>query len=252
MNRFDTVFLSVDEPLADELFGRLCRVLGPAKRLHGVRPMRRAYQLCAQLADTEEFFLADGDFDIDPDFYADAIDPLAEGTCMRVWQARNPINGLTYGYGGLKLIRASALRHLGDAVDVLAALPGQVEFTGTPAGTTRIDQSPYHAWKAAFRECAMLARGCEYGATGHAAQQRRIDAALAAETPVIVVALNGICDASREALLRVTRTSEPRTAETSPPSSTGPHPIHPPARTPVRRPASDSPPRPERSPGSPT
>ncbi|MDX3388323.1 hypothetical protein PV682_43855 [Streptomyces niveiscabiei] len=82
---------------------------------------------------------------------------------MRVWRARNPLNGLVYGYGGLKLIRRSALRQLGEAVDVLAALPGRTEFTREIAGTTRIDQSAYHAWKAGFRECAMLTRGSEYG-----------------------------------------------------------------------------------------
>ncbi|MFG1921072.1 hypothetical protein [Cryptosporangium sp. NPDC048952] len=174
--RFDGVFLSLDEPRADDLFARLCQSLGPVKRLHGVRPMRRAYQLCAELADTEQFFLADGDFDIDPGFDPDSVEPLAPGTAMRVWQAHNPVNGLTYGYGGLKLIRSAALRDLGEAVDVLAALPGEIEFVGTPAGTTRIDQSAYHAWKAGFRECAMLARGCEYGATSTTSQQRRITA----------------------------------------------------------------------------
>lgn len=172
--RFDAVFLSLDEPQADDLFTRLCQVLGPVKRLHGVRPMRRAYQLCAELADTEQFLQADGDFDIDPGFEPAAVAPLAAGTAMRVWPARNPINGLTYGYGGLKLIRVAALRKLGEAVDVLAALPGRVEFAATPAGTTRIDQSAYHAWKAGFRECAMLARGCEYSATVTSSRQRRI------------------------------------------------------------------------------
>lgn len=177
---FDVVFLSLDEPLADELFDRLTRVVGPAKRLHGVQPMRRAYRLCGHLADTEQFLLADGDFDIHPDFPAAQVPPLADDVAMRVWPARNPVNGLTYGYGGLKLIRADALCALADdnaqAVDVLAALPGRVEFATQTAGVTRIDQSRYHAWKAGFRECAMLARGCEYGATGDQQRERRITA----------------------------------------------------------------------------
>jgi hypothetical protein len=96
---------------------------------------------------------------------------------MRVWPARNPVNGLVYGYGGLKLVRAAALRRLGSqgrAVDVLADLHGRVEFAREPAGTTRIDQSAYHAWKAGFRECAMLARGCDYGATTSTQARQRI------------------------------------------------------------------------------
>ncbi|MGW2375526.1 hypothetical protein [Kitasatospora sp. NPDC001683] len=176
MSGFDAVLLSYDEPLADSLHTRLARVLGgTVKRLHGVRGMRRAYRLTAELVDTDQFFLADGDFAIDPAFSASAVEPLAAGVSMRVWRAVNPVNGLTYGYGGLKLIRTSALREMGQAVDVLAALPGRVEFSPHTAGTTLFNQTPFHAWKAGFRECAMLARGSEYGMTDASAQER-IDA----------------------------------------------------------------------------
>ncbi|WP_242646583.1 hypothetical protein [Streptomyces triculaminicus] len=64
---------------------------------------------------------------------------------------------------------------MGEAVDVLAALPGKVEFCRDTAGTTRFNQSPYHAWKAGFRECAMLARGSEYG-MNDADARARLDA----------------------------------------------------------------------------
>ncbi|MCD9145876.1 hypothetical protein [Streptomyces albireticuli] len=173
---FDAVLLSYDEPMANALHRRLGRVLGgTVKRLHGVRGMRRAYRLCAELADTEQFFLADGDFSIDTRFPAAGVEPLADGISMRVWRAVNPVNGLTYGYGGLKLIRRDALRKTGEAVDVLAALPGKVEFCEDTAGTTRFNQSSYHAWKAGFRECAMLTRGSEYG-MADADVQDRLDA----------------------------------------------------------------------------
>ncbi|MGW1617057.1 hypothetical protein ACWCQZ_48450 [Streptomyces sp. NPDC002285] len=173
---FDAVMLSYDEPLADKLHARFQRVLGTqVKRLHGVNGMRRAYRLAAEVVDHEQFLLADGDFVLGAEFALSGVEPLAEGVSMRVWRARNPLNGLIYGYGGLKLIRRSALRELGDAVDVLAALPGRTEFTADIAGTTRINQSPYHAWKAGFRECAMLARGSEYG-MDDAEAAARIDA----------------------------------------------------------------------------
>lgn len=182
MTRFEAVMLSYDEPLADELHARLQRVLGrTVKRLHGVAGMRRAYRLAAEVIDTEQFLLADGDFAIATGFDARAVDHLPKGVSMRVWRAVNPLNGLVYGYGGLKLIRRSALRELGEAVDVLAALPGTIEFTADIAGTTRIDQSPYHAWKAGFRECAMLARGSEY-TMGESETAERIAAWIAGGT----------------------------------------------------------------------
>ncbi|MBA0053758.1 hypothetical protein E0L36_23710 [Streptomyces sp. AJS327] len=173
MTDFDAVFLSYDEPMAPSLHARVQRTLGgTVKRLHGVHGMRRAYRLCAEIVDRDQFFLADGDFAIHTDFDPAAVAPLDEGVSMRVWRAVNPVNGLTYGYGGLKLIRRSALREMGEAVDVLAALPGRIEFAGHTAGVTRFNQTPFHAWKAGFRECAMLARGSEYGMANDGAQQR--------------------------------------------------------------------------------
>ncbi|TVL87550.1 hypothetical protein CD790_33290 [Streptomyces sp. SAJ15] len=35
---------------------------------------------------------------------------------------------------------------------LVAALPGKVEFCQDTAGTTRFNQSPYHAWKAGFQD----------------------------------------------------------------------------------------------------
>ncbi|WP_327386864.1 hypothetical protein [Streptomyces sp. NBC_01207] len=169
----DAVMLSYDEPLAGELHVRLERVLRrPTKRLHGVRGMHRAYRLTAELVDYELYFLADGDFAISEDFDPTAVAPLAPDVSMRVWPALNPLNGLVYGYGGLKLMRRSDVFQLGSAVDVLAALPGRVEFSKDIAGTTRCNQSPYHAWKAAFRECAMLSQGSEYGMSKEGTRNR--------------------------------------------------------------------------------
>ncbi|MYR04545.1 MULTISPECIES: hypothetical protein [unclassified Streptomyces] len=195
MNGFDAVQLSYDEPLADSLHIRLARLLGgTVKRLHGVRGMRRAYRLTAELVDTDMFFLADGDFAIDLEFPTATVEPLADGVAMRVWQAVNPVNGLTYGYGGLKLIRRTALREMGQTVDVLAALPGRVEFCRQTAGITLFNQTPFHAWKAGFRECAMLARGSEYGMTD-ASTQERIGAWTSSSTgDFAAYAAAGACD----------------------------------------------------------
>lgn len=49
-----------------------------------------------------------------------------------MWQPVNPVNGLACGCGGLKLTCRSALRELDEAVDVLAALAGRIEFARQP------------------------------------------------------------------------------------------------------------------------
>ncbi|MDX3388324.1 hypothetical protein PV682_43860 [Streptomyces niveiscabiei] len=78
--RVDAVMLSYDEPRAGLLHTRLERVLGvEVKRLHGVVGMRRAYRLAAEVVDTDEFLLADGDFVIDTAFDLRTVTPLADG-----------------------------------------------------------------------------------------------------------------------------------------------------------------------------
>lgn len=176
--RFDVVFLSYDEPLANQLYDRLTGIAGEVKRLHGVHGMRRAYELTAAMADTDLYFIADGDFEVSRSFDLRTVEPLAQDVAMRVWQTENAVNGLRYGYGGLKLCRRGAVAAMSPCVDVLAGLPGRVEFCPVTAGRTRFNQSPRHAWRAGFRECAMLARGCEYG-TSTTSAHRRIDRWLA-------------------------------------------------------------------------
>jgi hypothetical protein len=160
----DIVLLSYDEPLAGELHTRLERVFGRrVKRLHGVAPMRRALKMTAELVDTEQYWLADGDFEINLDFDLDAMPPLPDGVSMAVLQAVNAINGLVAGYGGLKLMRTAAIRDMREGTrDVLAALD-HVDFIPVIAGVTRFNQTPFHTWRAGFREVAMLAHGSEYG-----------------------------------------------------------------------------------------
>ncbi|WP_216903665.1 hypothetical protein [Nocardia alni] len=171
MTGIDVVYLSYDEPLADELYVRLRRVFGRGiKRLHGVSPLRRALKLTAELVDTEHYWLVDGDFEVDLSFDPARVPPQGDDVAMTVLQARNALNGLIYGNGGLKVIRTEAMRQMGDeTVDVLAAI-GKVEFLQICAGVTRINQTPFHAWKAAYREVAMISRGSEYGMEPHWAE----------------------------------------------------------------------------------
>ncbi len=172
---FDIVFLSYDEPRADELYRRLAAVSKiPVKRLHGVRGMARAYRLTCELADTDQYFIADADLAMRSDFDFADVAELPAGTDMAVWKTSNPVTGAVYGYGGLKLCRRDAVRGLRSGfVDVLAGLPGSVLFRDQIVGETCFNQSPFHAWRAGFRECSMLAAGDdEYGARRETVQRQ--------------------------------------------------------------------------------
>jgi hypothetical protein len=57
----------------------------------------------------------------------------------------------------------------------LGEMPGlrcRDHLTAEVAGYTRFNQSPYHTWRAGFRECSMLSRGSEYGMSASGTDQR--------------------------------------------------------------------------------
>ena len=98
----DFVFISYREPNADENYADLLNIVPWAKRVHGVKGFDNAHKAAAEKADTDFFISIDGDNRIDPVFLLQTLDwnktnPLA----VHRWRARNIINGLIYGNGGI-------------------------------------------------------------------------------------------------------------------------------------------------------
>ena len=154
----EAVFVSYDEPMADALFRRAGERLGmPIKRLHGVHGVGKAYRLTAELVDAEWFFLVDADCYISEDFDPACIDAIGlDRPRVIVWRSRNPVNGLEYGYGGLKLCSVEAMKRIVPmpGADPLANI--ETEFLNQVACTTNFNQSPFHAWRSGLREVLTL------------------------------------------------------------------------------------------------
>ncbi|MGO9956466.1 MAG: hypothetical protein ACLP50_10870 [Solirubrobacteraceae bacterium] len=161
LDAIDAVFVSYDEPAADQLYAKARQSHFPGlKRLHGVRGAGRAYALSAQMVDTDWYVLIDADCEVAADFDVLAgVEATAKADVV-VWRARNPVNGLEYGYGGIKLCRASVMRELDwrTSADVLASVR-RVAFLPQIGCATLFNQSRFHAWRAGFREVLVLLRG---------------------------------------------------------------------------------------------
>jgi hypothetical protein len=97
---FDVVFLSYDEPNADLHYADLCNKIPWAKRVHGVKGSDAAHKEAAKLSETDWVITVDADNIVNPNFFnLDIIeDPKIE---VYSWSAKNRINGLLYGNGGL-------------------------------------------------------------------------------------------------------------------------------------------------------
>ena len=99
----DCVYLSYDEPAKEEFWVKIRNMVPWATRVDGVRGSDAAHKAAAASSSTERFILIDGDNLPDPDFFNQTLSFATEQHEQAVfrWRARNHVNGLMYGNGGL-------------------------------------------------------------------------------------------------------------------------------------------------------
>jgi hypothetical protein len=158
----DCIYLTYDEPQKEEFWVKVKNMVPWAQRVDGVRGSDAAHKAAAAASDTERFILIDGDNLPDPAFFNQTlIFPTAEHEqAVFRWRARNHINGLMYGNGGI----SSWTREFVNGMRTHEATDGrdetQVEFCFDPLywamydcySTTYPNGSSKHAWRAGFRE----------------------------------------------------------------------------------------------------
>jgi hypothetical protein len=169
----DVIFISFCELNAEDNFANLLRHAPLAKRIHGISPMWKAFRHAADIAASELFYVIDGDNRIINPSCFDFAPQDSAARSIHIWRARNAVNDLEYGYGGVKLFsRAAATLIDGSTVDVIENCASQVCFLNEVASETVFNTSPVHAWRAGFRESAMLGRAKRFRFTDSEAQRR--------------------------------------------------------------------------------
>ena len=98
----DFVYISFKEPNKEENWADLRNKVPWAKRVDGVVGFDSAHKAAAELAETDFFISVDGDNVIDESFLLETLDwTKTNRKAVHRWRARNNINGLVYGNGGL-------------------------------------------------------------------------------------------------------------------------------------------------------
>lgn len=158
----DCIYLSYDEPQKEEFWAKIRNMVPWAKRVDGVKGSDAAHKAAAASSDTDRFILIDGDNLPDPSFFNQTLvlpNEEYENAVFR-WRARNHVNGLMYGNGGIsswtKEFVANMKTH--EATDGRAET--EVEFCFDPLywpmhdcySTTYPNGDAFHAWRAGFRE----------------------------------------------------------------------------------------------------
>jgi len=158
----DTIFLTYDEPKKEEFWIQIQNMVPWAKRVDGVKGSDAAHKAAAAASDTEFFVLIDGDNLPDAEFFNLQLtldDVEHKGAAFR-WKARNHINGLLYGNGGMSVWSREFVNNMRTHEASDGSADTCVEFCYDPKyfpmhncySTTYPNATPFQAWRAGFRE----------------------------------------------------------------------------------------------------
>lgn len=156
--KYDIVFISYNETNADRNYQKLVSRFPEAKRLHGVKGIHQAHIEAAKLADTDMFWVVDGDANIEDTFDFNYEVSEYEIDAVHVWRSRNPINDLVYGYGGVKLLPTISTINMDTSnVDMTTSISNKFKAVKEISNITEFNTDNFNTWKSAFRECVKLA-----------------------------------------------------------------------------------------------
>ena len=162
----DFVFISYKEPNCEENYADLLNKVPWAKRVHGVKGFDNAHKAAAEKAETDFFISVDGDNIIDESFLLQTMDWFkTDPKFVHRWRARNSVNGLVYGNGGIvgwhkETCLDMKTHENSDVTDQKS----KIDFCWTVPhanlhncySTTVINSSPQQAFLAGYREGAKL------------------------------------------------------------------------------------------------
>ena len=151
----DIVFLSYDEPNAEENWKKIKEKYPRAKRIQGVKGRTQAYHTAAAQSKTDYFFAVFPTIDIDDSFDFSFQPDRLKNACHYIFHCKNPVNGLEYGHRAVILYN----KHL-----CLSTIHPNLDFTLSQphtvvpqvCGTSHFNTTPEISWRVAFREVLKL------------------------------------------------------------------------------------------------
>ena len=157
----DCVYLSYDEPKKEETWIKIQNMIPWAQRVDGVKGSDAAHKAAADASTTDRFVLIDGDNIPDTEFFNLQL-TLDDNNADKVfrWKARNTINGLMYGNGGLSCWTKEFVYAMKTHENTDGSEANDVEFCfyldywamHDCYSTTYPNATPFQAWRAGFRE----------------------------------------------------------------------------------------------------
>jgi hypothetical protein len=155
-NTFDVFFLSYKEANIESNWNRLSSICPRAQRIIGVEGILNAHKVAARASTTDMLYIIDADAFVSYNFDFEFIPYIQDRDKVYIWHSLNPVNGLEYGYGGVKLFPKHKLLEAQDGLVDISTSVGDLKVMKKVSCETRFNTDPFSTWKSAFRECAKL------------------------------------------------------------------------------------------------
>jgi len=161
----DCIYLTYDEPQKEKFWVEISNMVPWAKRVDGVKGSDAAHKAAARTSSTERFILIDGDNMPDKEFFNLQLKlDDSNKDCVFRWKARNSVNGLMYGNGGISCWTKKFVNEMkthensegNDATDVEFCFDTNYVPMHNCYSTSHINYTNFQAWRAGFREGVKL------------------------------------------------------------------------------------------------
>ena len=151
----DIIFISYDEPAAEQRFNKLKERFPRAKWSKGVQGQTLAYMAAAAMSDTDYFFAVFPKLEIVDEFKFDFQPDRLKNPCHYIFNCKNPVNGLEYGHGAVLLYNKElVMTTTNPGLDFTLSAPHEV--VPILSAINHFNETPWLAWRTSFREVIKL------------------------------------------------------------------------------------------------
>jgi hypothetical protein len=157
---YDIVYITYKEKVSSSYYIEEILTKFPYHRtywIRGIKGIHNAHREAANRVSTKMFWVVDADAKLLSNFKFDIkLDP-SEEDIVHVWRSVNPVNGLEYGYGGVKLLPTELTRNMNtNGIDMTTSISPRFKIMPDISNITQFNTDPLSTWRSAFRECVKL------------------------------------------------------------------------------------------------
>jgi hypothetical protein len=154
---YDIFFISYGEPNAEANWTRVKARFPHAKRVKDIQGIHQAHMTAAKRSFTPMLWVVDGDAEVLDTFNFDYEVWEGDYDIVHVWRSLNPVNGLEYGYGGVKLLPKKLTLALDlTKIDMTTSIGSRFKAMPEVSNITAFNTDSFSTWRSAFRECCKL------------------------------------------------------------------------------------------------